>query len=128
MTVGRWSAPPGRPRKPLILLSMQIGVSMPCLPVGGYEDVDCTLSLLSVSPRETQRKVVYQVLPRLSEDRECWVCMLRSPRCKGYRLRRSSGMMGDNPQSLDSTQLYGGEAVTFDGVLEQALEMLERCG
>jgi class 3 adenylate cyclase len=37
-------------------------------------------------------------------------------------------MMGDSPQSPDRTQLYGGEAVTFDEVLEQALEMLQRRG
>jgi predicted ATPase len=37
-------------------------------------------------------------------------------------------MMGDNLQSPDSTQLYGGETVTFDEVLEQALEMLQRRG
>jgi len=37
-------------------------------------------------------------------------------------------MMGDSPQSPDCTQLYGGEAVTFDEVLEQALEMLQRRG
>jgi hypothetical protein len=35
---------------------------MPCLPVGDDEDVDRTLSLIIVSPRETQRKVVYQVI------------------------------------------------------------------
>jgi hypothetical protein len=38
--------------------------------VGDDEDVDQTLSLLTVSPRETQRKEVYQVLPRLPEARE----------------------------------------------------------
>jgi class 3 adenylate cyclase len=37
-------------------------------------------------------------------------------------------MMGDSPQSPDRTQLYGGETVTFDEVLEQALEMLQRRG
>jgi class 3 adenylate cyclase/tetratricopeptide (TPR) repeat protein len=37
-------------------------------------------------------------------------------------------MMDDNPQSSDSTQLYGGEAVTFDEILEHALEMLQRRG
>jgi len=35
-------------------------------------------------------------------------------------------MMGDSPPSPDSTLLYGGEAVTFNEVLEQALEMLQR--
>src|SRR5438309_5520163 len=56
MTAGRLSAPPGHPRKLFILLSMQICVSMPCLPGWEDEDVDRTLSLLTVSPRETQRK------------------------------------------------------------------------
>jgi class 3 adenylate cyclase len=37
-------------------------------------------------------------------------------------------MIGDNPQSPDSTQLDGGEAMTFDEVLEQTLEMLQRRG
>src|SRR5436309_2591953 len=62
MTAGRLSAPPGRPRKPLSLLSMRIGVSMSCLPEGDYEYVDRTLSLLSVSSRETQQKVICQVI------------------------------------------------------------------
>src|SRR5215831_16196700 len=108
MTAGRLSAPPGRPRKPFSLLSMRIGVSMSCLPVGDDEDVDRTLSLIIVSPRETQRKVVYQVLPRLPEDRSA----------QAGEANRRSGMMDDNPQSSDSTQLYGGEAVTFDEILE----------
>jgi hypothetical protein len=41
---------------------------MSCLSVRDDEDVDRTLSLLSVSPREIQRKVVYQLLLRLPED------------------------------------------------------------
>ena len=57
-----------------------------------------------------------------------YIRFCHSPRCKGYRRRRSSGMIGDSPQSPDSTQLYGGEAMTFDEVLEQALEMLQRRG
>jgi class 3 adenylate cyclase len=69
---------------------------MLCLPVRDDEDVDRTLSLISVSSRETQQKVVYQVLPRLPED-------------------------------LASIK-NGGETVTFDEVLEQALEMLQRRG
>jgi class 3 adenylate cyclase len=37
-------------------------------------------------------------------------------------------MMGGNAQGLGSHQLWGGEAVTFDEILEQALEMLQRRG
>ena len=64
----------------------------------------------------------------VKRNEKWYIRFCHSPRCKGYRRRRSSGMMGDSPQSPDRTQLYGGEAVTFDEVLEQALEMLQRRG
>jgi hypothetical protein len=37
-------------------------------------------------------------------------------------------MVGGNAQDLGSHQLWGGEAMTFDEILEQALEMLQRRG
>jgi hypothetical protein len=37
-------------------------------------------------------------------------------------------MVGGNAQDLGSHQLWGGEAMTFDEILEQALEMLQRHG
>ena len=74
---------------------------------------------------ERSRLLAFLLVKR---NEKWYIRFCHSPRCKGYRRRRSSGMMGDSPQSPDRTQLYGGEAVTFDEVLEQALEMLQRRG